>query len=134
MSNNNNCDIAYGRHYRGNQLGDNYYRYRDHNHEFLSSTNYEEDENCEEHNHRIAGTTGPAIRVGLSHVHRIEEVTDTFNDHNHRVCITTGPAIYISRNKHIHIVQGQTSFNDGHDHDYFFTTLIDDPSNVPDRN
>lgn len=124
---------TYGRNYRANNVSpaNNIYEFKCHNHEFVASTNYECDDDGNEHNHRIAGMTGPPIRNGLSHVHKIEEVTDTFDDHNHRVCDTTGPAIFISNNKHVHLVKGETSCNDGHDHDYFFTTLIEDPSNVP---
>lgn len=103
---------------------------RNHNHEFLSSTDYDGEI---EHNHRIAGVTGPAIRQGMSHVHKIEEYTDTFGDHYHKICDTTGPAIYISKDKHIHLIKGETTFDAGHDHDYYFTTLIEDPSNVPEK-
>ena len=41
-----------------------------HNHEFLTSTNYDENDECEIHNHRVAGVTGPAIPCRGSHVHR----------------------------------------------------------------
>ncbi|MFW2487970.1 YmaF family protein [Clostridium chromiireducens] len=104
---------------------------KNHNHEFLSSTDYAKDKECIIHNHRIAGVTGPAIRCGNSHVHKIETFTDTFCGHFHSVCDTTGPAISLPGGKHIHLVKGETSVNDGHDHDYFFTTLIEDPTNVP---
>ncbi len=118
---------TYGQNYRGN----NNNRFTNHNHEFLSSTNYEKDDDCNIHNHRIAGMTGPAIRNGVTHVHKIEEITDTFCDHIHKICDITGPAIYISNNKHVHLIKGVTSCCDGHDHDYYFTTLIEDPTNVP---
>lgn len=131
-----NCNICntsnvstYGRNYRGNN--NNISQFKCHNHEFLASTNYEKDDDCNLHNHRIAGTTGPAIRSGLTHVHKVEEITDTFGDHNHKICDTTGPAIFIGNNKHVHLISGKTSCNDGHDHEYYFTTLIEDPSEVP---
>lgn len=126
-----NGDSRYGRSYgENNENKDNCYRLKNHNHEFLSSTDYDGEI---EHNHRIAGVTGPAIRQGMSHVHKIEEYTDTFGDHYHKICDTTGPAIYISKDKHIHLVKGETSYDAGHDHDYYFTTLIEDPSNVPEK-
>lgn len=132
-ANTNNANVNnannYGRNYRGNN--NNIYEFKNHNHEFVASTNYEKDDECKEHNHRIAGMTGPAIRSGLSHVHKIIEDTDTFCDHSHKICDTTGPAIFISNNKHVHLVRGETSCNDGHDHEYYFTTLIEDPTNVP---
>ncbi|MBD7912025.1 MULTISPECIES: YmaF family protein [Clostridium] len=103
-----------------------------HNHEFLSSTDYARDDEGEIHNHRIAGVTGPAIRFGNSHVHKVEAFTDTFGDHFHRISDTTGPAIFLPGGKHIHLLEGETSFNDGHDHDYFFATLIENPSEVPE--
>ena len=102
-----------------------------HNHEFLSSTDYEEDEGVL-HNHRIAGVTGPPIQHGKSHIHKINVFTDTFGDHFHGVCDNTGPALYLSGGKHIHLLKGTTAIADGHDHDYYFTTLIEDPTNVPE--
>ena len=101
-----------------------------HNHEFLSSTDYEEDEGVL-HNHRIAGVTGPPIICGRSHVHKVEVFTDTFHDHFHKVCAITGPALALPCGKHIHLIQGETTNNDGHDHDYYFVTLIQDPTNMP---
>lgn len=129
-----NNGSRYGRSYgENNENKEKCYKLKCHNHEFLSSTDLEEDDEGQEHNHRIAGVTGPPIRQGMSHIHRIEEFTDTFGDHFHKICDTTGPAIWISKDKHIHLVKGETSVNDGHDHDYYFTTLIEDPSNVPEN-
>ena len=56
---------------------------KNHNHEFLSSTDYEKDDDGVEHIHLLKGTTGHG------------------DDNNHV-------------------------------HDYFFTTLIEDPSNIPE--
>ena len=106
-------------------------RVRNHDHEFLSSTDYERDEARQCHNHRIAGVTGPPIICGRSHVHKVEEFTDTFNDHFHKVCVITGPALALPGGKHIHLIKGETTNNDGHDHDYYFVTLIQDPTNMP---
>ena len=103
-----------------------------HNHEFLSSTDYEEDDEGVLHNHRIAGVTGPPIQHGKSHIHKINVFTDTFGDHFHGVCDNTGPALYLPGGKHIHLLKGTTAIADGHDHDYYFTTLIEDPTNVPE--
>jgi hypothetical protein len=110
----------------------NYCTIKNHNHEFLSSTDYEKDDERVIHNHRIAGTTGPAIKCGKSHVHKIKVLTDTFDDHFHGICDTTGPAIFLPGGKHIHLVKGETTCNDGHQHDFYFTTLIEDPTNVPE--
>lgn len=96
-----------------------------HVHEFEGSTKLaEEDE--ERHNHRFAGVTGEAIPCGNSHIHRIKTRTDFF-DHFHFIVDETGPAISVGKCKHVHLTAGQTTLNDGHRHDYIFTTLIEAP-------
>jgi hypothetical protein len=97
-----------------------------HVHEFLSSTKLAEP-GQDRHNHRFAGVTGGAIRRGNSHVHIIKTNTD-FLDHRHRLRrIVTGPAIPVGNGKHVHFVQGQTTLNDGHRHQFNFATLIQQP-------
>ena len=123
----NKCDYNDKKEY-----DEKYYKIKNHNHEFESSTDYEEDDEGELHNHRIAGVTGPPIKYGKTHIHKVAEFTDTFGDHFHEICDTTGPAIYLPGGKHIHLVKGRTTVADGHQHDYFFTTLIEDPTNVPE--
>jgi len=126
------CNNRYCR--ENNENRQDYYSVKNHNHEFLSSTDYEKDAEGLEHNHRIAGVTGPPIKCGKSHVHKIAVFTDTFDDHFHKICDTTEPAIYLPDGKHIHLLKGTTAVADenNHDHDYFFTTLIQAPSNVPE--
>jgi hypothetical protein len=68
-----------------------------------------------EHNHRIAGVTGLPIKCGKSYIHEVVVLTDTFVDHFHKICDITGPGD-----------------NNNHTHDYYFTTLIEDPTNVPE--
>ncbi|MGM9933613.1 YmaF family protein [uncultured Clostridium sp.] len=118
-------------------MGNNNNNYRNesqcHNHEFQTSTNYRRDDEGRRHNHRTSGVTGPAIRCGSSHVHKIKTFADTFGDHIHEICDTTGPAIYLRDGKHIHLVKGKTSNNEGHRHDYYFTTDVEDQSNVPKK-
>lgn len=116
-----------------NRSGDRNCYVKPHNHEFSTSTNYAEDDECRIHNHRIACVTGPAIRAGKTHIHKIETTTDTFGDHYHKVCDKTGPAIYLPNGKHFHIVKGETgrAEENAHDHDYYFITAIEDPTNVP---
>ncbi|OCB00689.1 YmaF family protein [Clostridium beijerinckii] len=135
-NNNGRCSCGYKNNQNDkNEDNCNYvdisYRIKNHNHEYLSSTDYAKDNECVRHNHRIAGMTGPAIECGNSHVHKIEGRTDTFCDHYHDLCDTTGPAIYLPDGKHIHLVKGKTACADGHYHDYYFTTLVEDPTNVP---
>ena len=96
-----------------------------HVHEFLGSTKLAEEEE-ERHNHRFAGVTGEAISRGRSHFHEIKTNTDFF-DHHHEVIIRTGPAIPVGDGKHIHFVEGMTTVEDDHDHDFEFATLIDSP-------
>lgn len=109
------------------------YQVENHNHEFESSTDYKKNDEGVIHNHRIAGVTGPAIKCGKSHVHKVTEYTDTFGDHFHEVCVVTGPAIYLPGGKHIHIIMGKTTpaEDNNHRHDFYFATLIEDPTEVP---
>lgn len=88
---------------RNRESRENLFRIPNHNHEFATSTDYAENDECVIHNHRTAGLTGPAI--------------------------------WLINGKHIHLVKGETGRADGnnHDHDYFFTTQIQDPSNVPEN-
>ncbi|GAA0076133.1 YmaF family protein [Clostridium sp. CTA-5] len=106
---------------------------KNHNHEFESSTDYARDDEGVLHNHRISGVTGPPIKCGDSHIHKVAVLTDTFDDHFHKICDTTSKAINLPNGKHIHLLKGETSTEDGHDHDYYFATLIQDPTNVPKR-
>lgn len=97
-----------------------------HVHEFLGSTKLAE-ENDERHNHRLAGVTGEATHTsGSSHKHKICTKTDFF-DHFHEIEEFTGPAIEVGNGKHVHFAKGKTTFNDGHDHDFQFATLIESP-------
>lgn len=96
-----------------------------HVHEFTASTKLaEEDE--DRHNHRFAGVTSEVIPTRNSHIHAIFVNTD-FLDHHHEVGILTGPAINVGHGKHIHLVNGTTTLDDGHVHELLFTTLIDKP-------
>jgi len=115
-----------------NDYEEKYYKIEKHNHEFESSTDYARDDEGKIHNHRIAGVSGPPIKYYKSHIHKVYVYTDTFGDHFHKICDTTGPAIYLPGGKHIHLLKGTTSEEDGHTHDYYFTTLIEDPTNVPE--
>lgn len=100
-----------------------------HVHEFEESVKLASEMGEELHNHRTAGVTGQAIPInnGRNHVHRVIARTDFF-DHFHRINVFTGPALFIpGTNKHIHLVRGMTSFNDGHRHQFLFTTQIEAP-------
>lgn len=105
---------------------------RNHNHEFSAVTAYERDDEGVRHNHSIKGVTGRAIRYGRTHVHKVEEFVTSTRDHFQAICDTTGPAIYFSDGKHIHLIKGKTTREDGHQHDYYFVTQVEDPSDVPE--
>lgn len=79
------------------------------------------------HNHRFAGVTSEEIPEGDSHVHAILVNTDFFFNHYHEVGIRTGTAIMVDEDKHVHYVEGETTTNFGHDHDFTFTTFIENP-------
>jgi hypothetical protein len=98
-----------------------------HVHEFEGSTKLAE-EGDDRHNHRFAGVTGQAIRVGKSHIHEIDLTKTDFFNHFHKLKkIKTGPAIPVGNGKHVHFVTGQTTLNDDHVHQFKFATLIQEP-------
>jgi len=97
------------------------YNTQTHVHEFAGSTTLE---GSIIHNHRFAGVTSEEIPYEDTHVHAILVNTDFFFNHYHEVGIRTGPPIYIEGEKHIHYVEGETTINFNHDHDFAFTTFI----------
>lgn len=131
MENNYN---NYGDYYNQNDQNQKQaYERKSHNHEFQSMTDYEKDNEGMEHTHHIAGVTGPSIRYEQSHIHRVRVYVDTSGDHYHEISDTTGPALYLNDKKHVHLIRGTTSYDDGHTHDYYFITLVEDPANVPEE-
>ena len=97
-----------------------------HVHEFLGSTQLAGPGELR-HNHRFAGVTSEAIPQGDSHVHAILVNTDFFFNHLHELGVETGPAIPVGNGKHVHFVDGVTTLNFGHVHEFIFATLIEDP-------
>ncbi len=106
---------------------ENFNNRKTHVHEFLGSDKFAEQGN-DRHNHRFAGVTGPVIPMGNSHVHAILTNTDFFSNHYHGIDVVTGPAINVGNGKHIHLATGTTTLDDGHIHNFIFTTLIEAPS------
>ena len=97
-----------------------------HTHEFESSTKLAE-EGDDRHNHRFAGVTSEVILLpGGNHKHVIYTRTDFFG-HLHEVAVETEPARDVGHGKHVHFVKGITTLNDGHFHEFAFTTLIEAP-------
>lgn len=97
-----------------------------HTHEFLSSTKLAE-EGDDRHNHRFAGVTSEVIPLSCGgHKHTVFTLTDFFG-HLHQVAVETGPAICVGNGKHVHFVSGNTTMDDGHFHEFAFTTLIEAP-------
>ncbi|WP_029452036.1 YmaF family protein [Clostridium algidicarnis] len=98
-----------------------------HVHEFEQSTKLAE-EGDDRHNPRLAGVTSEVIPIENGrHVHSILSNTDFFN-HHHEIGVTTGPDIPIpNSNKHVHLVNGVTTLDDGHFHEFLFTTQINSP-------
>ena len=63
-----------------------------------------------------------------THVHDLWTNTDFFEDHHHELRkIQTGLAIEVGAGKHVHFVQGMTTINDDHAHNFVFATLIECP-------
>ena len=100
-----------------------------HVHEFLGSTLLAAPRGKKEllHNHRFAGVTGEAIPTLGSHKHKINARTDYFGHYHELKDVFTGPAIKVGNGKHVHFVEGETTFDDGHDHAFQFATLIESP-------
>ncbi|TDT61057.1 YmaF family protein [Fonticella tunisiensis] len=115
--------------YNKNQQEENYREEKEgqtHVHEFLGSTRLAE-RGEERHNHRFAGVTSEVIPLpGGGHKHAILTNTDFF-DHLHEVGVETGPAIPVGNGKHVHFVEGETTIDDGHFHEFVFATLIESP-------
>lgn len=99
-----------------------------HVHEFEESTKLAE-EGDDRHNHRVAGVTGEVIPIGGGrHIHPYGISNTDFLDHHHEIGGTTGPDIPIpNTNKHVHVIAGNTTCNDGHSHEYLFTSQINSP-------
>lgn len=100
-----------------------------HTHEYQGSTEVVAEEDNEEfHNHRFAGVTSEVIFVPGGHVHTFSGNTDFF-DHHHEVGGTTElPSPLVGDgDKHVHFATGTTTFDDGHDHQFQFATLIQQP-------
>lgn len=132
MENNYNNNNSYYK--QNDQYQEQSHVRKGHNHEFQSIVDYEKDDEGMEHSHRIAGVTGPLISYGQSHVHRIRVLADTSGDHYHEISDTTGPALYLNGRKHVHLIKGKTTYDDGHKHDYYFTTMIEDPAHLSETN
>ena len=95
-----------------------------HVHEFLGSTHLAE-AGEDRHNHRFAGVTGEAISIGCGrHIHEFRSNTDQFQNHHHIICGKTGANICLPEGKHIHFADSFTTVDDGHRHEFEFTTLI----------
>ncbi|CUH97708.1 hypothetical protein P22_3843 [Propionispora sp. 2/2-37] len=92
-----------------------------HNHAFITIADVARD-----HQHGILGTTGPAIYIRDSHIHRIHVRTTSDPKggpvHWHVVEETTGPAIELSGEEHTHQFCGKTSVDLGHKHEFNSTT------------
>ena len=99
-----------------------------HDHEFLGSVKLAE-QGDDRHNHRFASVTTQVILIpGGGHKHAFMVNTD-FLDHLHEIAGETGPAIDVGlgNKKHVHSAKGMTTCDDGHSHNFQFTTLIDSP-------
>lgn len=96
-----------------------------HVHEFLGSTML-----AQYHTHRFAGVTGQVIPAGDGrHIHELMSNTD-FTDHFHRMRVRTGPNIEVGYHKHVHFVYGVTTFDSGHEHEFIFAVLIENPYSI----
>lgn len=105
-----------------------------HVHEFLGSVmiGFPPEQSELAHTHRFAGVTGPEISTENSHVHVFSVNSDFFFNHYHQIEGTTGPAIPVRNQNgkiigHVHGFSGTSSCIFFHDHDFRFSTLIQNP-------
>lgn len=97
-----------------------------HVHEIQGSVKLAE-QGDDRHNHRFATVSSQKIPITSGgHKHAFMVNTDFF-DHHHEVAGETGPAIRVDNGKHVHFAKGQSTFDDGHSHEFQFATLIDSP-------
>jgi hypothetical protein len=82
---------------------------------------------CDQHKHCFNAVVGRVIPYGDTHVHEVCFVTDINDCHCHKVIGTTGPAIPTGCGNHIHIIEGCTTYNDGHKHYIKVATGIEEP-------
>ena len=79
------------------------------------------------HSHRFATVSGEARFLGSGdHVHDVWFRTDFFQGHYHEAWGTTGGAIWVG-DRHVHFLQGVTTVDAGHLHNYRVATMIEDP-------
>lgn len=79
------------------------------------------------HNHRFATVSSEARFIGNGdHVHDVWFRTDYFQGHYHEGWVTTGGAIWIG-DRHVHFLQGATTVDAGHFHNFRAGTMIEDP-------
>lgn len=97
-----------------------------HVHEFLDNVEIAERQ-VDPHNHRFAGVSSEAIIVPGGHVHEILTKTDFYENHFHEVGVRTGLQKPVENGRHVHFAQRTTTLNDGHNHDFQFATLIENP-------
>lgn len=83
---------------------------------------------ADEHQHVLLGVSGPADKVGMSHVHAIRTRTsftaDNSGGHWHWVDIMTDRAVAMPDGTHTHYFAGRTSMNDGHCHTFSDVTNL----------
>ena len=98
-----------------------------HVHEFSESLKLAESGD-DRHNHRVAGVTSEVIPIEGGHIHAFGVINTDFFDHHHEIGGLSGPNIPIpGTNKHVHVISGTTTCDDGHTHEFLFTTQIDSP-------
>lgn len=105
-----------------------------HVHEITGSTRIQEDcEGC--HNHRFNTVSGEAIQIPGKddHYHEITFRTDTADGHYHEFCGRSSGAIDVGGGKHVHFAKACTTAEDGHKHEFQVASLIDAPTEFPNR-
>lgn len=82
---------------------------------------------CEAHNHRFATVSCEPIDLGKGdHAHMITFRTDTYEGHYHEFTGRSSGADRVG-DGHVHYLEGVTTAQDGHRHNFKVITHIEDP-------
>jgi len=99
---------------------------QEHVHEIQGSVQIAEPKE-DPHNHRFATVSGEAKYISCNdHFHEVKFRTDFYEEHFHEFCGRTGGAIKVG-DRHVHFLESMTTENDGHFHEFRFSTFIDNP-------
>lgn len=79
----------------------------------------------EQHTHNFAMITDEGIPIGSNdHIHEVRFQTNAFHHHTHEFIGRTSGAIPVGE-RHVHFLESETGFQEGHNHRFNFVTFLD---------